>query len=101
MTLSPAIWIPSAVVLLVAIISYLGTHRSAVWKEGESLRVAYREETLSARKDMTTLVEKLDATNKTLDTTNATLAQTLIELAETRAVNVNLAEELRIARGEK
>jgi 5-bromo-4-chloroindolyl phosphate hydrolysis protein len=93
LTLSPAVWIPSAVVLLVAVIGYFSTHRSSVWKEGESLRVAYREEALLTRTEMAAL-------RKTLETTNQTLEATRQELAESRVVNAGLRDELRIARGD-
>jgi hypothetical protein len=108
MELSPAIWVPSAVILIGALLTWISSHRSSVWKEGESLRVAYREEALLTRTEMTKLRETLDKTSKTLDTTRETLDATREELAasrldnaETRAINARLLDELRIARGEK
>jgi nitrogen fixation/metabolism regulation signal transduction histidine kinase len=101
MTLSPAIWVPAGAVILVAILAWFSSHQSAVLKEGESLRKAYREETLQARTQMETLVEKLDSTNEILEATRQELTASRLESAETRIVNVRLLDELRIARGEK
>jgi hypothetical protein len=101
LTFSPAIWVPSVVILIGAILTWLSSHRSSVWKEGESLRVAYREEALLTRAEMTKLRETLDATSRTLDATREELAASRLDNAETRAVNVRLLDELRISRGEK
>ena len=101
MTLPPAVWIPSAVILLGAVLAWLSSHQSSVLKEGENLRVAYREETMQARKQMETLMEKLDTTNEILEATREELAASRLDNAETRVINARLLGELRIARGQQ